>query len=224
MSVLHLVRHGRIPDYKTDQPLTLEGQQEVIAAGQELGRQIQPGEIISFYSSPTRRTRQTARLLHNGLSQALEQSKVQATIIPAVTVDDRLQNCQFYLDGLAYDPIQPLFEVARWRLQQTGLPDYKACVAFHTGFWNSSDPMAYWLTHPHSAIEAPQAVSQRVRDCLAEQLAAAPARRTICVTHSANLRAFLQTVFGYDPGEPPFCGMATISGTQVRYQEQVGTF
>lgn len=226
--IVHLVRHGPIPNYQTDQPLTTEGRQKVLAIGRELASQIRPGETISFYSSPTRRTRQTAELLREGLQKALSQMKQNATIIPIVTVADNLQNLQFYLDGLSYDPIQPLFEVARWRLQQANLPQYQASVAFQAEFWASSDPMAYWLTHLSPTVESPQSVATRtqtyIKECLARNAQTNGPRRDICVTHSANLRAFLQSILGDDPGEPEFCGMAIISEGRVYYRGEVGEF
>jgi len=226
--IVHLVRHGHIPNYQTDQPLTSEGRQEALAVGRELASQIRPGETISFYSSPTRRTRQTAKLLREGLQEALAQMNQNATIIPVVTVADNLQNLQFYLDSLSYDPIHPLFEVARWRLQQANSPQYQVCVAFHAEFWASSDPMAYWLTHPSPVVESPESVATRtqtyIKECLARSAQANGPRRDICVAHSANLRAFLQSVLGNEPGEPEFCGMAIISEDRVYYRGEVGEF
>jgi len=225
--MIHLIRHGRIPDYQTDQPLSPEGRQETLLAGRKLAEHIQTGETINFFSSPTRRTRQTAELLREGLNQALTERNIEATGGPVV-VDDRLRNCQFILGGLAYDPIRPLFDVARWRLQETASAEYRACVAFQTEFWGSPDPMAYWLTHPTQAAEAPEAVAERTRAFLAERLAegvgANSPQRDICVAHSANLRSFLRLVFGCDPGEPEFCGMLTVSAGQVYYRGQAAGF
>lgn len=225
--VIHLIRHGRIPDYHTDQPLSPDGCQETLLTGRKLAEHIQAGETINFFSSPTRRTRQTAELLREGLKKALTERNLEATVSPMV-VDDRLCNCQFILGGLSYDPIRPLFDVARWRLQETASAEYQTCVTFHTEFWGSSDPMAYWLTHPTQAAEAPEAVAERTRAFLAARLAGGAnesnRRRDICVAHSANLRSLLRLVFGRDPGEPEFCGMLTVSAGQVYYQGQAGKF
>ncbi len=238
LPIVHLVRHGRIPNYETDQPLTAEGRQEALAVGRGLAGHIRPGETISFFSSPTRRTRQTAALLRDGLNEAILQKNVSVTINPITAVDDGLQNLQFYLGEFSYDPIHPLFEVARWRLQQTPSPQNQACATFHTEFWSSPDPMDYWLTHPSEAAESPEAVARRIHAYLAKRLTNAaknnnPRRefcvrnicaRSICVAHSANLRAFLKMIFGSDPGEPPFCGMVTVNDGQVYYQEKAGGF
>lgn len=35
--IVHLVRHGYIPDHQTDQPLTVEGWQAALLVGRELG-------------------------------------------------------------------------------------------------------------------------------------------------------------------------------------------
>lgn len=225
--IVHLVRHGRIPNHRADHPLTVEGEREAFVVGQQLAAKIRPGETIGFYASPTRRTRQTAELLQKGLVKGLSQMNLEATLKPLV-VDDRLRNLQFYLDELSYDPIQPLFDAARWRLQETPSPQYAACIAFQTGFWNSPDPMGYWLSHPGDAVEAPEAVAGRIRSYIARRLAGGAEgktpRRDICVAHSANLRAFLQSVFGTDPGEPPYCAIATIRDGQVHYQQQTKGF
>lgn len=225
--VIHLIRHGRIPDYHTDQPLSPDGRQETLLTGRKLAEHIQTGETINFSSSPTRRTRQTAELLREGLNKALAERNIEATVGP-VLVNDRLCNCQFILGGLSYDPIRPLFDVARWRLQETASAEYWACVAFQTEFWSSPDPMAHWLTHPTQAAEAPEAVAERTRAFLAERLAEGvetnSPQRDICVAHSANLRSFLRLVFGCDPGEPEFCGTLTVSAGQVYYRGQAARF
>ncbi|MFQ5578467.1 MAG: phosphoglycerate mutase family protein, partial [Anaerolineae bacterium] len=173
MPIVHLVRHGRIPDYETDRPLTEAGMEEAFAVGQTLAARLRPGETVRFFSSPARRARQTAALLRDGLTGALARSGQTATVTPIVEVDDRLQNLQFLLDGLSYDPIHPLFEVIRHRQAQTPSPHYRACADFHAGFWNSPDPMAYWLTHPSPAIEPPEAVAGRIRDYVAALLESA---------------------------------------------------
>jgi hypothetical protein len=69
-------------------------------------------------------------------------------------------------------------------------------------------------------------VVERVRACLIERLSETAAdnslRRDICVSHSANLRAFLRQVFGQDLGPPAFNSMLTLHQGQVEYQGQVG--
>lgn len=227
-SIIHLVRHGRIPNYEADQSLTAEGRAEALAVGRGLAASIRPGETIHFCSSPARRARETAVLLCEGLRQALAEIKVAAAVSLPVEVDDRLQNNQFYLNGSSYDPMLPLIDVARWRLQELPSPEIQAFLDLQIGFWSAPDPVEYWLNHPHSLAESPQAVAKRVRACLIERMSNGSAdnsfRRDICVSHSANLRAFLLGVFGRDLGPPAFSGMLTISQGQVEYQGQVEKF
>lgn len=227
-TIVHLVRHGRIPNYEADQSLTAEGRTEALAVGRGLAASIRPGEIIRFCSSPARRARETAALLREGLRQALAEIKVAAEISLPVEVDDRLQNNQFYLNGSSYDPMLPLIDVARWRLQEQASPEIQAFLDLQIGFWSAPDPVAYWLNHPHLLAESPQAVAERVQACLIERMRLESTdhslRRDICVSHSANLRAFLLHIFGRDLGPPDFSGMLTISQGQVEYQGQVEKF
>jgi broad specificity phosphatase PhoE len=227
-TIIHLVRHGRIPNYDSDQSLTAEGREEALAVGRELAALVRPGETIRFFSSPARRARETAALLRNSLGEALTEMKLTATLIPVIEVDDRLQNNQFYINGTSYDLTVPLLDIVRWRLHENPTPQNEVRVIYLTEFWHAPDPVTYWLTHPHDTIESPEAVSKRVRACLSEHLAetgeGSSLRRDICVTHSANLRAFLQQVFGHDPGPPAFSGMLTISNSQVEYQGQIADF
>lgn len=222
--ILHLARHGRIPDHKADHSLTDVGQREALAAGRMLAARVRPGETIRFFASPTRRTRQTAELLGQGLIEGLAQRDLASTVEPLL-VDDRLQNLQFYLDGLEYEPLKPLLDATRWRLQETSSCQYQASVNFQTEFWSNADPIGYWLAHSSDAIEAPAAVAQRILTYIVERLANEAGdnklRRDICVAHSANLRAFLRLVFGHDLGEPPYCGMVTVAAGRVYYQDYV---
>jgi broad specificity phosphatase PhoE len=227
-TIIHLVRHGRIPNYDTDQSLTAEGREEALAVGRGLAALIRPGETLRFFSSPARRARETAALLRDSIREALTEVNTSTTIIPTVVVDDRLQNNQFYLNGSSYDPIVPLLDIAHWRVNTTPSPENEAFLTYQTEFWNAPDPVTYWLTQPSPLAESPEAVVERLRACLKERLAEKVAgnslRRDICVTHSANIRAFLCQVFGRDPGPPAFSGMLTIRKGQVEYQGQVGDF
>ena len=222
--VVHLIRHGRIPDHRADHPLTGEGQQEAVAIGRRLAGLVRSGESIGFFASPTRRTRQTAEFLRRGLLEGLADRGVVVTIEP-VQVADPLRNLQLFLNGLSYDPVRPLYAAARWFLQEN--PDsarYQASVAFQSEFWNTADPMGFWLTHPSEAIEAPEAVAERIWAFVGERLRGGNGRREICVSHSATLRAFSRLVFGTDPGEPHFCDGLTLSAGQVRYGQLVGSY
>lgn len=227
-TIIHLVRHGRIPNYEADQSLTPAGRAEALAVGRGLAASIRPGETIRFHSSPARRARETAASLCEGLRQALAEVKVAAAVSLPVQVDDRLQNNQFYLNGSSYDPMLPLIDVARWRWQEQPSPEIQAFLDLQIGFWSASDPVAYWLNNPHPLAESPQAVAERVQACLIERMRETNADnclyREICVSHSANLRAFLRHVFGRDLGTPGFSEMLTISQGQVEYQGQVEKF
>lgn len=224
-TIIHLVRHGRILDYKTDQSLTELGRQEALTAGRELAAQVKPGETIRFFSSPSRRARETAALLRDGLGETLPQHTPPAVLEPTIAVDDYLQDLKFYLDGASYAPITPLLEIARWRLQQNPSPEIQTFVEYQHEFWTDPDPVGYWLTHPSPVVESPEAVMQRTLAFLAERLAENSAnnklRREVCVTHSPILRIFLQLTFGQTFGPPPFSGMLTIKASQIHYQGQV---
>lgn len=227
-TIIHVVRHGRIPNYNTDQSLTAEGREEALAVGRGLAALIQPGETIRFCSSPARRARETAALLGQSIAATLAETRTEATLITPIAVDDRLQNNQFYLNGSSYDPMIPLLDMAHWRVQSMPSPENEAFLTYQTEFWSAPDPVTYWLTHPSPLAESPAAVVERLQACLKERLAGQgdnnSLRREICVTHSANIRAFLRRVFGRDPGPPAFSGMLTLSAGQVEYQGQVAAF
>lgn len=226
-TIIHLVRHGRVPDYKTDQSLNALGREEALAAGRALAAEVKPGETICFFSSPSRRARETTALLRQGLQQGLSDPGA-AIIQPVTAVDDLLQDVKFYLDGANYAPITPLLDIARWRLQENPSAEVEAFAAYQYAFWAEADPVGYWLTHPSPAVESPEAVLQRTQAFLAERLAETVAdgqfRRDVCVTHSPILRIFLQTGFSQEFGPPPFSGMLTIEAGRVHYQNQVADF
>lgn len=227
-TIIHVVRHGRILNYDADQSLTAQGREEALAVGRGLAALIKPGETVRFCSSPVRRARETAALLCQSVAAALAETRTDTSVITPIAVDDRLQNNQFYLNGSSYDPMLPLLDVARWRVQTTPSPENQAFLTYQTEFWTAPDPVTYWLTHPSPLAESPEAVVERLQACLKERLAGqgdnhSPGRE-ICVTHSANIRAFLRQVFGGDPGPPAFSGMLTLSDGQVDYQGQVANF
>lgn len=227
-TIIHVVRHGRIPNYDTDQSLTPEGREEALAVGRGLATLIKPGETIRFCSSPARRARETAAWLCQSITNTVAENRADVTVVTPIAVDDRLQNNQFYLNGSSYDPMLPLLDVAHWRVQSAPSPENEVFLTYQTEFWSAHDPVTYWLTHPSPVAESPEAVVERLQACLKERLAGQGdsnfLRREICVTHSANIRAFLRQVFGRDLGPPAFSGMLTLSAGQVEYQGQIADF
>ncbi len=221
-SIIHLIRHGHIPDHRADHPLTEVGQQGALKLGREISEEIKPGEIINFFASPTRRTRQTAEYIRQGLLAGLSKRGIQAILQP-VLVEDHLENMQIYLDGFRYDPVRPLIASARWLSQEEpGSNHYQESVKFQSQFWESDDPIGYWLFTPCNAVESPEIVAKRTFSYLGGRLHNGENNsRDLCVTHSANLRAFLQVAMGTDPGEPDYCGQAIIKPDSVRYLELI---
>jgi len=220
--ILHLVRHGRVPNYDTDQSLTEQGAKEALEAGRKLAQYTRPGETIYMYSSPSRRARETAALYAQGLSEKNSAFKVR---LP-VEVDDRLHNCMFRIDGLLYD-VQTIHEdMMLWRAHNNPTEENKACSAFVSKFWANDDPNGLWLAEPTPYMESPDELLGRVLDHIHEKFEEVGetdgVTRIISLSHSASIRSLAKNIWGSDPGGPVFSSFMSIAEGKVYYQGKVG--
>lgn len=213
--IIHVVRHGHIPSHDTDVPLTEEGQKAVYLAGQELAARIEDGELLSFFHGPARRARETAWGIYHGLKDSLKASgRAEPQIAPPDSLAG-IRNLGFIVQGRTQEAMRIQLDLVRAEYLAEPSPENAGRLAFHQGFWDSDDPIGYWLTHPSPHAEDPNAVAERVTAALRELLRQPPRppatrRRVICASHSAPMRAFLRQAFGADPGEPDFCESFTV--------------
>jgi len=213
--IIHVVRHGHIPSHDTDVPLTEEGQKAVYFAGCELAALIEDGEAISFFHGPARRARETAWGIHHGLRDSLKDSgRAEPQIAPPDSLAG-IRNLGFIVQGRMQEAMRIQLDLVRADYLAEPSPENAGRLAFHRGFWDSDDPIGYWLTHPSPHAEDPDEVAERVTAALRELLSEpqqppATRRRIICASHSATMRAFLREILGNDPGEPDFCESFTV--------------
>ena len=213
--IIHVVRHGHIPSHDTDVPLTEEGQKAVYFAGSELAALIEDGEVISFFHGPARRARETAWGIYHGLRDSLKATSPAEPRIAPPDILGGLRNLGFIVQGRMQEAMRVQFDLVRAEYLAEPSPENADRMAFHQGFWDSDDPIRFWLTHPSPHAEDPNEVARRVAAALRELLREPPQppasrRRIICASHSAPMRAFLRQVFGADPGEPDFCESFTV--------------
>src|SRR6266566_8790513 len=74
---VHWVRHGKVSSHQGDVSVTDDGLEQAEAVGRQLAEEISPDEDIFFLYAPTRRTRQTAVAIRNGIEVGLGNADVQ---------------------------------------------------------------------------------------------------------------------------------------------------
>jgi broad specificity phosphatase PhoE len=213
--IIHIVRHGHILSHESDVALTDEGWRTAYHAGREWAAIVEDGEQVTFLHGPARRARKTAQAMYQGFTEALAAAGRTAVQVTAPVQHPGLRNLGVMIDGRFQENMRLFYDAIRTAYQEDPSPENTERVAFHRGFWNSDDPMGYWLTHPSPYAEAPQQAAARIHDVLRQQLAEPPTpparrRRVFCASHSGPMRAFLREVLGSDPGEPAFCESFTV--------------
>ena len=68
---VHWVRHGKVSSHQGDVPVTDDGLEQAEEVGRKLAEEISPDEDIFFLYAPTRRTRETAVAIRNGMDAGL---------------------------------------------------------------------------------------------------------------------------------------------------------
>jgi broad specificity phosphatase PhoE len=189
---LLLVRHGEVVSHRGDQPLTPAGRTQAERAGRRLAA-LQPGSV-RVLSGETRRTRETAALVAEGLAGAVTGPEVAFG----------LRNPDLYLGGVRVDMVSSPEAFAE---QVPGLStDDVLAVPFFEGWFSAPDRIEWWVNHQTPPGERAADVAGRVvafATSLGDLGAAAP-DTVLCVTHSPVLRAVALQFTGTDPGEPPY--------------------
>src|SRR2546429_2001308 len=74
---VHWVRHGKVSSHQGDVPVTDDGLEQAEAVGRQLAEEVSPDEDIFFLYALTRRTRETAVAIRNGMKAGLSNMDVQ---------------------------------------------------------------------------------------------------------------------------------------------------
>ncbi len=197
---LHLVRHGEVASHRGDIPVTEAGLAVAEEAGRRLAGDLVPDEEVHFLYAPTRRARETAAAIREGVAAGAE----RARLLPPVR-EWALRNPDLYVAGRRVEMVSTP-EALSGQVPHLGAKEL-AGHRFFREFWASPDRVGYWVGHPEPPGEDAGAVARRVLTFAASLLdlpAERPERR-ICVTHSPVLRAFLRRyVTDEDPGEPDY--------------------
>ena len=207
---LHWVRHGKVSSHQGDVPVTEDGLEQAEEVGIQLAEEVSPDEDIFFLYAPTRRTRETAVAIRNGMEVGLGNADVQRGQqwhLFSPTEHQALRNPDLYVGGNRVE----LVSSAQAMAEQTASYGIEAerllKIPFLRGFWEVHDRIGYWVNHPDPPGEDADAAARRVLT-FATSLLDLPheqPRRYICVTHSPIMRAFLRRyLLGQDPGEPGY--------------------
>lgn len=196
-AAIYLIRHGHVRNHEKDLGLTVEGAAGAVEAGRRLGAGL-AGGTVQLFAAPSRRTRETADLIFKGITEAVEREGRGDLILCSPSECRSIRNFGFRFRGRLMEPSR----VYRSTCQGAGL--HPAQREFYRAFWQSPDPVGFWLTRPSPYAETPQEVVGRLVRFIDKTWRPggdAHARVAFCVTHSGPMRALLQNFLGKDPGE-----------------------
>ncbi|GAC1319767.1 MAG: hypothetical protein NVS2B16_31160 [Chloroflexota bacterium] len=203
--VVHWVRHGRVASHRGDVPVTDRGLHDALEAGRALGRSIQKNEVVSFHTTDTRRSRETADAMRSGLVETVR-GREGVAVNPPVA-EFAIRNPDLYLGGRRVEMVSTPEAMAE-QLPGTGLgASHLGALSFYPEFFAHRDRIGFWLSHSNPPGEDAVAVARRLMTfaCSLRDLPAGAPRRYVCITHSPVLRAFLRHyVLDADSGEPEF--------------------
>lgn len=215
---LWLIRHAKVDSHQGDQPLAADSLAPVDTTAAVIRAAIGKGETVSFHSTRTQRSQQTADLLRDRIDAGAKDA------VPAWG----LRNPDLYLLGSRVEMVSTAEAFAAQLDEGAAGPDDVMAHPFFRGFLTAPDRIEYWLTHEAPPGETASEVARRVRH-FALSFAIPGARRphhnAVCVTHSPVLRAVLTKWLGLaDPGEPDWVEAIEISlaptGATARFRAQ----
>jgi broad specificity phosphatase PhoE len=210
---VYWLRHAQVASHRGDLPVTEEGRRQVEEIGQQLGRELVSGEIVSLLHAPTRRTRETALMLHESMRTAFEDVQHPLIHLSAPIEHWAIRNPDIYVAGTRIELVStPEALAEQLPSSSLGLQEL-AQLPFLRGFWGDSDRIGYWVNHPNPPGEDADTVARRLLT-FAISLLDLPRNQPrcyICVTHSPTMRAFLRRyLLGYDPGEPGYLEVVNV--------------
>ena len=207
---VHWVRHGKVSSHQGDVPVTDEGLEQAEAVGRQLAEEVSPDEDIFFLYAPTRRTRETAVAIRNGMEVGLgivDVQRGQQWHLFAPTEHRALRSPDLYVGGNRVEMVSSAQAMAEQTASYGIDAERLLKIPFLRGFWEVHDRIGYWVNHPDPPGEDADAAARRVLT-FATSLLDLPherPRRYICVRHSPIMRAFLRRyLMGQDPGEPGY--------------------
>ena len=207
---VHWVRHGKVSSHQGDVPVTDDGLFQAEAVGRQLAEEVSPDEDIFFLYAPTRRTRETAVAIRNGMEVGLGNAyaqREQQRHLFAPTEHRALRSPDLYVGGNRVEMVSSAQAMAEQTASYGIDAERLLEIPFLRGFWEVHDRIGYWVNHPDPPGEDADAAARRVLT-FATSLLDLPQvrpRRYICVTHSPIMRAFLRRyLLGEDPGEPGY--------------------
>lgn len=204
---VYLIRHAETQGYSTEAGLTPLGTWQAHTYGHNVSKRVSEGETIVVRHADTNRAGQTAQHLHRGLVDGLAMFEKNVKVFEPAAMQE-FRNFQVATpDGMrdvtaAFRQYYATLE----EFERTSLGDRPLWLVEVDRFWRTqsggSDPIQHWLTIPMMHFEPPVLVVRRFWAGIHRLAEEFPTARLLILTHSGPIRAFANTAFGYDPGEP----------------------
>lgn len=204
---VHWMRHGEVTSHRGDIPVSEQGRRQIELAGQHFAEKLVPGEMVAILHAPTRRTQETAFILHDNIKQALNTVRRAQVQLLAPVEHWAIRNPDIYVAGTRIELVSSAETVIDQLPQGMLSVEEVTQLPFLRGFLSTPDRIGYWVNHPDPPGEDADTVARRLLTFAASLLDVprSQPRRYICVTHSPPMRAFLRRyLFAYDPGEPAY--------------------
>lgn len=196
-----LVRHGETVGYDNDLGLTDRGEQQATDRGKALAAELAPGTRVMMPHARSKRATATAVVLHRELSAATDLD------LGALYPEPYFDNLRASVDGVADDMNVAMArrlalpggrdgEVPDWAREFDRFDtDHRAVAA-------AGGPIEFWVRTPTLFLEPPALSVHRVWAGITALAPQSGSLTAVVATHSAPMRAMLNTVLGRDPGEP----------------------
>ncbi len=225
---VHWVRHGEVVSHRGDLPVIEHGKRQIEIAGQQFASTLIPGETVALLHAPTRRTQETAFILHESMAKLCDDMQRSQVRLLEPVEHWAIRNPDIYIAGTRIELVSSAEALAEQLPPSTLSPEELAQIPFLHGFWSTPDRIGYWVSHPDPPGEDADTVAHRLLTFATSLLDLPLTRplRYICVTHSPPMRAFLRRyLLEYDPGEPEYAESIDLEfvadgSCMIRYRQE----
>lgn len=216
-----LVRHGETVGYDNDLGLTERGEQQATDRGKALAASFPPATRVVMPHARSKRATATAVVLHRELSAAADLD------LGPLYPEPYFDNLRASVDGVVED--MNVAMAGRLALPGGDVPDwareFDRFDTDHRAVAAAGGPIEFWVRTPTLFLEPPALSVHRAWAGISSLAPASGTLTAVVATHSAPMRAMLNTVLGRDPGEPENLeeirvSVAPDASAQVTYREE----
>src|SRR5216684_1757715 len=138
---VHWVRHGEVVSHRGDLPVTEHGKRQIEIAGQQFASTLISGETVALLHAPTRRTQETAFILHESMAKLCDDMQRSQVRLLEPVEHWAIRNPDIYIAGTRIELVSSAEALDEQVAPSGNRLEEMAQVTFLRGFLSTPERM-----------------------------------------------------------------------------------